>query len=226
MKRPYRKRPILSRRYWGTTSASTTAAIASADTFHTPNSATRTRPIPTQSTALIARRRFGLTRPQRSSVRPTVPSATHQDSATLPLISARLATFGRPFSEQALGPEDEDEDQDREHDRLRPVAPRHVPGEALVEGLDEADAQCAEHGAGEVADPAQDGRGEGDQPELEALVEPHLGEVEDVRQPRGPGEAAGDEERERDRPVDVDAHHRRRVLVLRSRAHRLPLACV
>src|SRR5262245_60710019 len=171
------------------------AAIARADVFQTPNSATRTSPIATHRTALTARRIRGSTRPQRSSVRPTEPSATHHASAMLLLISAPLATFGRPFSEQALGPEDDDQDQDREHDRLRPVAPRHVPGEALVERLDEADAQRAEHRAREVADPAEHGRGERDQPELEALVEPHLGEVEDVRQACRPREAAGDEER-------------------------------
>ena len=42
---------------------------------------------------------------------------------------------------------------------------------ALVEGLDQADQQRAEHGAGQVADPAEHGGGERDQPELEALVE-------------------------------------------------------
>ena len=45
--------------------------------------------------------------------------------------STTLAALGRPFAEQALGPEDEDQDQDREDDRLRPVAARRVPGETL-----------------------------------------------------------------------------------------------
>ena len=39
----------------------------------------------------------------------------------------------------------------------------------------------AEHGAGQVADPAEHGRGERDQPELEARVVAHLAEVEGVQ---------------------------------------------
>ena len=63
-----------------------------------------------------------------------------------------------------------------------------LPGEchvqALVERLDEADAERAEHGAGQVADPAEHGRGERDQPELEAGVVAHLPEVEGVERAR------------------------------------------
>ena len=120
------------------------------------------------------------------------------------------------------GPEDEDQDQDPEHDRAGPVGAGREPGEALVEGLDEADHERAEDGAGEVADPAEHGGGERDQPELEARVVAHV-ELEQVDDPGGACEGAGERERDGDRPVHVDPHHRRRLRVLRDGAHRLPL---
>ena len=46
-------------------------------------------------------------------------------------------------------------------------------------------------------------------------------EVEREERAGRAGEAAGEEERERDRPVDVDPHHRGGVAILRGRAHRL-----
>ena len=119
--------------------------------------------------------------------------------------------------------EDEDQDQDREHDRLGPVGARRVPVEPLVEGLDEPDQDGAEHGAGQVADAAEHGGRERDQPELEALVEAHGRHVERVEEAGRARERAGDQERERDRAVHVDAHDRGRVLVLGGRAHRLAL---
>ena len=76
---------------------------------------------------------------------------------------------------------------------------------------------------GQVADAAEHRRSEGDQAEREAGVVADLAEVEGVDEAAGAGERAGDQEGERDRPVDVDAHHRRGVAVLRRRAHRLPL---
>ena len=102
--------------------------------------------------------------------------------------------------------------------------PGRVPAQAFVERLDEADAQRAEHGAWQVADPAEHGGGEGDQPELRSRCRsgPRRSRAR-RRSPPAPGERAGDQERERDRPVDVDAHHRRGVAVLRGRAHRLAL---
>ncbi len=81
----------------------------------------------------------------------------------------------------------------------------------------------AEHGAGQVADPAEHCGGECDQPEREAGVVADLPEVERVDEAARAGERAGEEERERDRPVDVDPHHRRGVAVLGRRAHRLAL---
>jgi hypothetical protein len=98
-----------------------------------------------------------------------------------------------------------------------------VPREALVVGLDEADRHRAEHGARQVADAAENGSGEGDQPELEARVVAHLAEVEGVEEAGGARERARDHERERDGAVDVDPHHRGGVTVLGGRAHRFAL---
>src|SRR6266550_6657895 len=92
------------------------------------------------------------------------PAVSMSDRAT-------LATFRCPLAEEALGPEDQDQDQEGEDDRLGPVAPRGVPAQPLVERLDEADQHRAEDGARQVADPAEHGRGERDQAELEALIE-------------------------------------------------------
>ena len=101
--------------------------------------------------------------------------------------------------------------------------PGRVPEQPLVVGLDQADQERAEHGAGQVADPAEHGRGERDQAEGEALVVADVGLGERVDEAGGAGERAGEQERERDRPVDVDPHDRARVHVLGGRAHRLPL---
>ena len=60
--------------------------------------------------------------------------------------------------------------------------------QSLVERLDEADDQRTEHRARQVADSAQHGGRECDQPELEARVVAHLPEVEGIdatrRRPR------------------------------------------
>ena len=93
----------------------------------------------------------------------------------------------------------------------------------LVVGLDQADQERAEHGAGQVADAAEHGGGEGDQAEREALVVANHRLRERVDEPGGAGERAGEQERERDRAVDVDPHDRARLHVLGGRAHRLAL---
>src|SRR5215212_2225293 len=48
---------------------------------------------------------------------------------------------------------------------------------------------------------------EGDQAELESLVVPDVGHIQRVEEAGRAGQRAGDQEGERDRPVDVDAHH-------------------
>ena len=77
--------------------------------------------------------------------------------------------------------------------------------------------------AGEVADAAEHGGGERDEAELEAQVVPGRSHCLEVEQAGGAGHRATEGEREGDRPVDVDAHQHRGVLVLRGRAHRTPL---
>ena len=79
--------------------------------------------------------------------------------------------------------------------------------------------------AGQVADAAQHGGRERQQAELEPELEPGLAVVEGHDQARRAGEGAGDQEGQRDRPVDVDAHEARRLAVLGGRPHRLALAC-
>ena len=98
-----------------------------------------------------------------------------------------------------------------------------VPREPFVEGLEEPDQDRAEHGPREVADAPEHGGRERDQAEREPVVEADGRVVEGEDHARGAGEPTGDQERERDRPVDVDAHHGRGVLVLRRRPHRLAL---
>src|SRR4051812_2876981 len=203
------------------TSSPTTTATASAVVFHTPKSATRTSAIASQTIVFTARLRMRGCARQRDCDSPTAPSALHHARE----IARRTSdAFRCSLAEQSLGTEHEDEDQDREDDRLGPVAAGAVPAQTLVEGLDEADAERAEHGARQVADTAEHGGGERDQAELVARVVTDLPEVEGIDEPAGAGERAGDQERERDRPVDVDPHHRGGVTILSRRAHRLPLS--
>src|SRR5690348_16378422 len=101
-----------------------------------------------------------------------------------------------------------------------------MPVEALVPALEQTDQERAEDGTRQIADTAEDGRGERDQTELEALVVADAREVQGVDETGGAGERTGDQERERDRLVHVDAHDRGGVLVLRGGAHRLALARV
>ena len=83
-----------------------------------------------------------------ASVRPTALEARQKTHRPL-LPSSACLTLPRGvlLAEQALGPEDEDHDQDREDDRTASSRARRVPGEALDEGLDQADEEPAEHSA-------------------------------------------------------------------------------
>src|SRR5207247_67259 len=115
----------------------------------------------------------GTSRARRSSASPEHPRQTSPSS--VPCLGRRgpaakcqgsqLTTLGCSLAEDALGAEDEDQDQDREDDRLRPVAPRRVPAERVVEGLRKADEERAEHSPWQVADAAEDGGREGEEPE-------------------------------------------------------------
>ena len=78
----------------------------------------------------------------------------------------------------------------------------------------------AEHGAGERADAAEDGGGEGFDAGVEADVEVDHAVVEQEHQAGDGGERRADDEGERDRPVDIDAEQRRHARVLLAGALR------
>ena len=80
---------------------------------------------------------------------------------------------------------------------------------------------AAQHGARDVADAAQHRGGEGPQPC--GVADDEAGEVvvEPEDQPGRTGQRGAEEEGDHDDPVDLDAHHARRLLVLGGRLHRL-----
>ena len=82
------------------------------------------------------------------------------------------------------------------------------------------DHEAAEHGAGQVADPAEDGGGERLQAGVEAEVEPDEAEVLTLEHAGRARQGATDEERHHDRLVEVDAHQLGGLLVLGRGAHR------
>src|SRR5690606_25253305 len=85
--------------------------------------------------------------------------------------------------------------------------------------LDEAQEQAAEHCAGDVADAAQDGGGEGLQPGYEAHVVIDDAVVDAPHHAGCTGHRTADGERLRDHPVDVDTHQGCRPLILGDCAH-------
>src|SRR3954453_17851551 len=148
------------------------------------------------SATLPARCCHGFQERKRILERPKKPRKRHQSSPRSRRCSQTALTLSpgltsgalrRPFPEQALRAEDEDQDQDREDQRVGPVGAGRVPLEAVVELLDQPDADRAEHGTREVPDPAEDVRGEGEQAQAESRVELHVGDekrVEDAREAR------------------------------------------
>src|SRR5918995_2069816 len=149
----------------------------------------------------------------------TMSSAGNQYflSRVTPLFPASLHC--RAVPEEARRPEHQDHDEHSEdHDRRPPHA--YV---LVGHGPDDADEEPPYHSAGQVADAPQDRSRE----RVESLLEPHVEDrdavEEAVHHARGPGENPSQEKRYRDRAVDVDADHRRRLFVLRHGPHRLPL---
>src|SRR3954469_19071080 len=102
----------------------------------------------------------------------------------------------RRLAEDALGLEHHEHDEDPEDHRL---APRRAGAERVVYVLDDADEETAEDGSVEVADPAEHGRGEGDESEPEARVPPGdavgLHEEHAGRAREGAAEAEGHRDR-------------------------------
>ena len=75
---------------------------------------------------------------------------------------------------------------------------------------------------GDAADPADDRRGERLEAGLEADEMEDLAEVQAEHDAGGAREHRADEERGGDHAIDVDAHHRGGLAVVRGGAHRLP----
>ena len=142
------------------------------------------------------------------------------DAATRPRARAQSRSSGLPrlLAEQALRPEDHDQDQVGEHDRRRPLgrrcgcrrsagctpmirppstAPRRLPMPPMTAAVNAI------------------------RPAWKPWKYQIVGLVERVDQAGGAGHQAAEQEGQRDRGVDVDAHQPRGLRVLGGRAHRL-----
>src|SRR6266536_4983308 len=132
----------------------------------------------------------------------TAPAADRWTAAGSSAIGS--GSLGGRFAKQTGRLEDQRQDQHPEHDRLGPARIDQV----ITPGRDDADQQPADEGTVQVADPAEHGGGERQQAVAKALEVPDLGVVGAVDQAGRAGQRSTDQERQRDRLVDVDAHHR------------------
>src|SRR5262249_26619845 len=128
------------------------------------------------------------------------------------------------FAEEALRKEEEEEEkaEDGEYVWVRGAAAtageqRHVRG---GEGLQEPEHDAAQHSAGNVADATEHGRREGLQARNEARVGVDEAVLHSEQHAGGTTHCATDQERQRDDPVDVDAHEAGRRLILGDPANR------
>src|SRR2546430_4420479 len=118
------------------------------------------------------------------------------------------------FAQEPLRTEDQDEDQHGEGEDVLVLGAERPPRQERQVGggerLEQAEDEASGHRAGDVADAAQHGRGEG----LEAGSEARVGvdqTVLDAEEHAGrTAHRPPDEEGDRDHPVDVDAHEARR----------------
>src|SRR3712207_1786430 len=152
-------------------------------------------------------------------------SAATMSSAGSPyLLSRATALLSAPLHRRAV-PEEARRPEHQYHDEHGEDHDRGPPDAYVLvgHGPDDADEEPPDHGPGQVADPPEDRRREGVEPLGEADVEDRDAVEEPVHHARSPGEDAAEEERYGDRAVHVDPDHRRRLLVLRHGAHRLPL---
>ena len=144
------------------------------------------------------------------------PREVGEGAGAVPALDAAVMLGLRSLAEDAGRLEDEDEGQDQEDEELRPAG--------VAQGgrgvLDEADDEAAEHGAGDVADAAEDGGGERLESGVEPEVEADIAEAQAPHDAGGRREGATEEERQGDRLVHVDAHEGGRLAVLGRRAHR------
>src|SRR6185369_789832 len=128
---------------------------------------------------------------------------------TLDLLRAELA-------EQAGRAHEQDDDEEREGDAVA-VGRERVPRDVL---LGEAEREAAHHGAGHVADAAEDRGDEGLEAERQAHERVHLRARAGEEQRGGGGEGAPEREGVGDDAVHVDAHEPGHLRVERHGAHR------
>ena len=114
-------------------------------------------------------------------------------------------------------PGDDHGDEDDKGEGILPFA-REIGG---AEGLEKADDEATDHGAGNVADAAQDRRSEGLEARDIAHAEIDRAVVEPDQHAGDRRQGRADDEGQQDDAVDIDADEPRRVLVERGRAHRL-----
>ncbi|ODN66996.1 hypothetical protein A6302_04416 [Methylobrevis pamukkalensis] len=131
----------------------------------------------------------------------------------------------RAFAEQALRPEDQDQHEHAVADHVLQLVGRGQ-AEAFQQQrrphrLGKPEHQAAEHGAGKVADAAEDRRRKALDAEEEAHEHGDLLEDERVEHPRDTGHRPADGEGEDDGAPDVDADEGGGVAVFGDRAHRL-----
>src|SRR5258706_13746907 len=150
------------------------------------------------------------------------PPSRRRDPPRRSVVTAISGALARGRAEEAGRLEDQDHDQEAEDDDLLPARVDVVGIQADHDPEDDA----ADRGALQVADPAEDRGGERLQAERRAVEPPRLAVIEGDDQAGSTGARPGQEERQRDRPVDVDAHEAGRLAVLGHGPHRLALAGV
>src|SRR5919106_796583 len=110
--------------------------------------------------------------------------------------------LGLLLGQDAGRTEDEDQDEDPEHDHGRPLRLEI----AVRQRGDQPEDEPPQRGAGQVPDAAYHGCRERQQPELEPELEEGLPVVQGHDQAGCTSQRPGDQECQRDRTVDVDAH--------------------
>src|SRR5919112_5859291 len=159
-----------------------------------------------------------------SSIKGNTNAATMSTAGSPYFLSAATALLTASLhrgtvTEQARRPEHQDQDEHGEdHDRRPPDT--YV---LVSHGADDSDEKSPNHGPGEVADAAENGRRKRVQALGEAHIEHRNAVEEAIHHARGAGENAAEEESDGDGTVHVDPDHRRRLFVLRYGPHGLPL---
>src|SRR5665213_4628224 len=115
------------------------------------------------------------------------------------------------FAKQARRSENQDQDEDREDHDVGPL--RALRNVLRRERLDQADQEAAEHRARDVTDAAEYRGRKSLEAGFEAVEEPGRAVVNAADEAGRARQRAADQERHRDRGVNVDAHQLRGVAV-------------